>query len=439
MSKNDKNDLLVKDVIRRNIEKRKSIIKNVINFRDRIPLVEYKKEGNDMFICSKYHFIDDIYIKVKWENHKIKLSFMDGNTPNLFKSKQDTEKVELMEEMEGDRVKDEIPNEMLDTVLDNEMMNAEVDMDMIKTEEDIELGKTEVDIEMVRADVDIEVANEEMDRDIENRELDIWVPSRRGKKNHIIILSGTSGGGKSTLSCLLGLFLNIRRILSTDMVREILRKYHIENGRYLKFSTYESWKLSNSDEEQNETYTQLSEHRGCKEKENRRDSNGIGADIRGDKVLNSTWGNRWIETGEGVDSMLSKRCVENYSKQCELLFNYIDDIIKDHIVNKKSIIIEGVHINSNMINKLITKYPNKIIFFLVYINDRETSIRRFSSRSTDSNEEENKYIKNINYISDIQKCLLETTRNLFPPINYIENIDIFNSLERALNIIYSFA
>lgn len=136
-------------------------------------------------------------------------------------------------------------------------------------------------------------------------------------------------------------------------------------------------------------------------------------------------------------TLLRKRCIENYSKQCALLFNFIDEIINYHIINNESIIIEGVHVNADLINKLNNKYPNKIIYFLVYISDKETSIKRFSSRTIDSNMEENKYIKNINYINDIQNILIETTKKLKHPINYIENIDIYNSLEQALNIIYS--
>ncbi|SBS94514.1 ras-related protein RAB7, putative (RAB7), partial [Plasmodium ovale curtisi] len=58
--------------------------------------------------------------------------------------------------------------------------------------------------------------------------------------------------GKSTLSCLLSLCLKINRILSTDIIREILRKYDTHDDKYLKFSTYESWKLASNDDEEYE-------------------------------------------------------------------------------------------------------------------------------------------------------------------------------------------
>lgn len=94
--------------------------------------------------------------------------------------------------------------------------------------------------------------------------------------------------------------------------------------------------------------------------------------------------------------------------------------------------------------KLIKKYPNKIIYFLVYINDKETSIKRFATRTNNNklpnnnkNEKVNKYIQNFNYISGIQSYLLQSSKDLDNTINYIENIDIYRSLQMIMNSVYA--
>ncbi|SBS97032.1 nucleoside triphosphate hydrolase, putative [Plasmodium malariae] len=433
------NNSLVEDVIRRYVERRKDIINKVINSRDRIPLVEYTIEGDELFICSKYYFIDNIYIKVKKENDKFNLKFVDKNCMNLFKQRDHIENNTINAEIGNGGINTELDSEMQNTELDNEVLYAELDNEIIDAELHNEMLMEESGSEMLNLGSDNEILKTELDNEVLsyikldnkmtlNSDLEHMDFSKKERKNLIIILSGTSGGGKSTLSCLLGLFLNIRRILSTDVVREILRKYQVQNDRYLRYSTYESWRLNSSEDEEDFECAQINREWGVQTDEKKK--------VKSREF--KSYSTKYSERGKDVENMLRKRCIGNYSKQCELIFNYVDNIINDHIVNKESIIIEGVHINAEIINKLIKKYPNKIIFFLVYITDKETSIRRFSSRSTDSNEEENKYIKNINYINDIQNYLLETTTNLVPSVNYIENIDIYSSLEKILKIIYSF-
>ncbi|KJP90065.1 hypothetical protein AK88_00234 [Plasmodium fragile] len=472
MSEDGSNNLIIQDVIRKHIEEKKELVGKILKFRDRIPLVEYKKNDDEMYICSKYFFISDIYIKVKKQEDKFRLTFVGSKegdeeedpgklhlgkwhsekshsktshskksdpeleNSSMFSDEKNTLR-ELPREEDADKVHTEASNDKLRTYTDNEELNAqedteelniELENEMINGELENELLKTELYSEMLNTDLCSQMWNTQLDGEMLNAELcnqmpktecEDWVLSKLRKKKFIIILSGTSGGGKSTLSCLLGFFLNIRRILSTDVVREILRKYKVKDDKYLKFSTYESWKVNDSDDE-GEVSSSASRGEGG-------GSGGSGgnADSEASKL-------------ESIETRLRRKCIENYAKQCELLFTYIDDIINDHIRSNESIIIEGVHLNADMMEKLNKKYSNSIIFFLVYINDRETSIQRFSSRSVDSKTEENKYIKNINYINDIQNYLLEKTKCLHPPINYIENIDIYNSLEKVLQIIYSF-
>ncbi|ANQ09469.1 Uncharacterized protein PCOAH_00038070 [Plasmodium coatneyi] len=438
MNEDGSNNLFTEDIIRKHIEEKKELVGKIIKFRDRIPLVEYKKKDDEMYICSRYYFIGDIYIKVKKGKDKFRLTFV-GSKPaddeeHLGKSHREVEqsstctdeKNNTLREMpredeDADKLHTQTSNDKLRTYTDSGELNAEEDTDELNTEIDNEiingeleneLMNTELYSQMVNTQLDSEMLSAELYSQIPKTDCEDWILSKFRKKKYIIILSGTSGGGKSTLSCLLGFFLNIRRILSTDVVREILRKYKMKDDKYLKFSTYESWRVNDSDDDGGSSIGD--------------ESGGGKADPEASKA-------------HSAEMRLRRKCIENYAKQCELLFTYIDDIISDHIRSNESIIIEGVHLNADMMEKFNKKYPNSIIYFLVYINDRETSIQRFSSRSVDSQTEENKYIKNINYINDIQKYLLERTQCLQLPINYIENIDIYNSLEKVLRIIYSFA
>lgn len=61
------------------------------------------------------------------------------------------------------------------------------------------------------------------------------------KKNIIILLSGTSGTGKSTLASLLGSRLGISTVLSTDTIRHIMRNFVSKEDNPILFaSTYET-------------------------------------------------------------------------------------------------------------------------------------------------------------------------------------------------------
>ncbi|SOV24138.1 conserved Plasmodium protein, unknown function [Plasmodium sp. DRC-Itaito] len=374
MNKDGKNDIFIDDIIKNDIELKKEYINNVINYKDRIPLVEYKKEENVMDIYSKYHFIDNIFINVtkKDEEDKFDIRFVNNNDYNEIDNEINNE---IDNEIDNE-INNEIDNE-IDKVGDNDINNA---VDKVKINNFLHLNE---------------------------------------KRNVIILLSGCSGCGKSTLSCLLAMFLNIRHIISTDIIREILRKFQIKKDRYLRFSTYESWKLHANEDEMN--IIQLYNNK-LNKSEHINDNNN-------DK--------------EEIEKILTKKCIENYLIQCDVLYPYIDEIIYENIKKNQSLIIEGVHLSTHVMKKLIKKYPNKIIYFLVYINDKETSIKRFAKRtnnnklSNNKNEKVNKYIQNFNYISGIQSYLLQSSKDIDNTINYIENIDIYRSLQIIMNSVYA--
>lgn len=91
MNKDGKNNIFVDDIIKNDIELKKEYINNVINYKDRIPLVEYKKEENIMDIYSKYHFINNIYINVtkRDEEDKFDIHFVNDNDDNEIDNNDD--------------------------------------------------------------------------------------------------------------------------------------------------------------------------------------------------------------------------------------------------------------------------------------------------------------------------------------------------------------
>ena len=61
------------------------------------------------------------------------------------------------------------------------------------------------------------------------------------KRNILVLLAGTSGTGKSTLSSLLGSRLGISTVLSTDTIRHVMRNFVAKDDDPIIFaSTYET-------------------------------------------------------------------------------------------------------------------------------------------------------------------------------------------------------
>lgn len=274
--------------------------------------------------------------------------------------------------------------------------------------------------------LEIEYTNELKENKIEKRSMEkvAWdntnnhlheLMKKKRSKSFVILINGTSGSGKSTLSCLLSCFLKITIILSTDIIREILRKYEMHNT-LMRYSTYESWKIPNDEENMKKEI-----HR--KQEEEKRDYTKF---------------NSVTDTKYYIMKELEEKCVKNFLKQCDLLYPYIDELINKSIEKNEWLIIEGVHLSPHVIKKLEMKYPDHLVSFLVYIKNRETRVKRFLKRNTPGEETKNKYIENINYIDSIEKYLLKMCKEeVSSKVHNIENNTIQNSLMEMLHIILS--
>lgn len=367
------------------MEKYNHLIQAVVNRDTRIPVVKYEKDNTLLNVFAKYRFHNEIMIRVKMENKKFKIKFLDDN--------QGTEK-----ELCGD--------------------------------------------------------NNEAIPFLEHTIVPYYSFVQNEKKNILIILSGTSGSGKSTLSTLLSYFLNIKRILSTDIIREILRIFQVQH-RLLQYSTFESWKIETDGETNGESDSETNEETESETngeiksktwRENDKEANNLEAETKEARTQNEEKikAQEKQETDpsnsrckkKDTEEERTERCIKYYLRQCDLMFPILNDIIEDFVKRNESLIIEGVHLNPEVINKLMEKNFKHCFSFLIYVKDKETSIKRFSKRCNTSGNATNRYIENINYINNIQRYLLETAEHIAPNIHSIENVDIYRSLAKLMEVIH---
>ncbi|EEA07727.1 uncharacterized protein CMU_006500 [Cryptosporidium muris RN66] len=188
----------------------------------------------------------------------------------------------------------------------------------------------------------------------------------------IILVAGTSGSGKSTISSFLASYLNTECILSTDTIRHILRfTDDYKDDATLHCSTYEVYKNVNT---QNKSSEQ-------------------------------------IEISTSKYSRKSQDVILGYLMQSSLIEDYIYEMVKTTIQKHRSIIVEGVHITPDLIRKihnLAYTARSNLVTFLVYIEDKEEHLKRLQERSRGILQ--SKYSHNINEIHTIQEYLLSEAK-----------------------------
>ncbi|KAH8582784.1 phosphoglycerate kinase family [Cryptosporidium sp. chipmunk genotype I] len=196
-----------------------------------------------------------------------------------------------------------------------------------------------------------------------------------GGKPNIILIAGTSGSGKSTISSNLASFLRVKCVISTDTIRHVLRsteKYR--HNKALNCSTYEVHKY---------TTTQ--------------------------------------PTQKDKDESSESSVVLGYLIQSSIIEDYIYEIIENFVNKEKSIIVEGVHITPSLFERIQSlanlKHAN-LSTFLIYIQDSNEHIQRFEQRSKGILN--SKYHSNIENIREIQSYLIKTIGKL-PSVTSIDN------------------
>lgn len=200
------------------------------------------------------------------------------------------------------------------------------------------------------------------------------------QKPVLILIYGTSGSGKSTMSRRLFATYNIQNVLSTDTVRKEMRqKISKEDNPILHASTFETG-----------DYLKPSEYKGIEE---------WLIDNKGHKT--PSW---------EVDPEIIKQvnCVKGYEMQWEMIEDVLINKIDQILSKGESLIVEGVHLSESVWNRLFTKYTF-CLPFMIYVSDPEEHKKRFGSRweggSIDPSQ--NRYVKNFSYIRAIQKSIIQ--------------------------------
>eukprot|EP01133_Synstelium_polycarpum_P012360 gene12360-14500_t len=172
------------------------------------------------------------------------------------------------------------------------------------------------------------------------------------KHSFTILLGGTSGCGKSTLTALLASRIGFAAVISTDNIRQVMRKFISRaESPILWASTY---------------------HAG---------------EIISDPSLSH-----------------KEKILQGYEAQNEMIFNKLDVLIEHYERKKESLIVEGVHLDTRLIVRLVKKHPS-CIPFLMYISNEAKHKERFAIRSKymtlDPHQNKyTKYFKNIRIIND---------------------------------------
>ncbi|KAM9957393.1 hypothetical protein ACTFIR_009498 [Dictyostelium discoideum] len=172
------------------------------------------------------------------------------------------------------------------------------------------------------------------------------------KHSFTILLGGTSGCGKSTLTALLASRIGFTAVISTDNIRQLLRKFiSRQESPILWASTYHA----------------------------------------GEIISNPSLSHK-------------EKILQGYEAQNEMIFNKLDILIGHYEKRKESLIVEGVHLDTKLILRLVKKHPS-CIPFLMYISNEAKHKERFAIRSKymtlDPHQNKyTKYFKNIRIIND---------------------------------------
>ena len=185
----------------------------------------------------------------------------------------------------------------------------------------------------------------------------------------IILINGSTGSGKSTVSHKLGLKLGITRVISTDVVRQIFRS--IVNSNLIDYMSVSSY--------------------------------------------------------EELDSSRNLAYYQQRITLCEILDKMMERFVEENI----DLIIEGVHIMPELYYKHKEK-GRSIYLFTLYIESASTHKERFFMRQDESEKRiSTKYLKYFDEIRSIQDFIVKQA-NMTNTL-LINNEDIDNTVSIIMN------
>lgn len=206
-----------------------------------------------------------------------------------------------------------------------------------------------------------------------------WRSLRNSKKPLIILIGGASGVGTSSMAFELANRLRLKNLISTDMIREVMRKIVSKELSPVihksSFDAYESIRTPS---------------------------------IRIDSVI------------------------EGFISHVDVVNVGIEAIIERSVKEGISTIIEGVHIVPGFIRKDLME-NNNIIIFTLTVDDEESHKQRFYSRCRQPwvKRSLERYMDNFDTIRKTQKFLVEQAK--IHDAHIINNVDINETIDIMVN------
>lgn len=197
------------------------------------------------------------------------------------------------------------------------------------------------------------------------------------EKPLVVLIGGPTGSGKSTISVELAHRLEITTVITTDIIREVMRNVVSRKIMpYLHQSSYLSWKKLDIDAESNPV-------------------------------------------------------ILAFKQQAARVNVGIKGIIERAIRERSSVIINGVHILPSLIDS--KDFPNtNIMLFFTYIDDAKTHKQRFYYREESGEvRKADRYIENFDHIRKIQDYVIKQANKKGIPC--INNIDSEKATQEIVN------
>ncbi|WP_457567914.1 ATP cone domain-containing protein [Desulfurobacterium sp.] len=241
-------------------------------------------------------------------------------------------------------------------------------------------GKQSVKRKEIRSLVE-RILTERYGREVAARYL-VWRKLKNLKKPIIILISGATGVGKSKLAAELTTIFDINRMVSTDSVREVMRKMISRDlVPSIHVSSYEAGKV---------IYR-------------------FGEMSREEKII------------------------YGYLDQSEKVLTGVQAIIDRAIKENVSLIVEGIHLIPGAFKESKEIRKAHIVPILLTTLDEDIHKSRFKTREKVSQRTSKKYLKNFRSIRLIQDYLYKLAKEEGIPI--IDNIDFDQSRQKAIEVI----
>lgn len=190
----------------------------------------------------------------------------------------------------------------------------------------------------------------------------------------VVLLCGTTGTGKSTLASLVASRLGITSVVSTDVIRHMLRGFDPEKKR------------------------------DC----------------------------LWSSTYDGGKGAGSSRVLDGYREQRGAILEHAEKLVDSFVARNESIVIEGVHLSGEFAITMMKRHAS-VVPFLVHISNRDKHMERFAVRakSMTLRPDSNRYVKHLESIRSIQEALRgEAGKYLIPQVDN-------TNVDRSLAVIHS--